>query len=96
MLTDTGLINGYAQDRSESAFTELVQRHVNLVYSVALRETAGQTAPAEHLTQRSSPNWPARPVPRGRTRLWRGGSTPVCAASAPNSDGNCANWPPTP
>jgi RNA polymerase sigma factor (sigma-70 family) len=37
MLTDTDLLRRYAQDGSEAAFGELVARHVNLVYSTALR-----------------------------------------------------------
>ena len=37
MLTDTELLRRYAGDRSEAAFGELVARHVNLVYSTALR-----------------------------------------------------------
>jgi RNA polymerase sigma factor (sigma-70 family) len=37
MLTDTDLLRRYAQDGSEAAFGDLVARHVNLVYSTALR-----------------------------------------------------------
>ncbi len=51
MLTDAELIKSYAQDRSETAFTELVNRHINLVYSAALREAGGRTALAEDITQ---------------------------------------------
>jgi len=36
-LTDQQLLREYRQQRSESAFAELVQRHVDLVYSAALR-----------------------------------------------------------
>jgi RNA polymerase sigma factor (sigma-70 family) len=35
--TDSELLGDYAENGSESAFTELVSRHVGLVYSVALR-----------------------------------------------------------
>ena len=41
MLTDTELLRRYAGDRSEAAFGELVARHVNLVYSTALRLVGG-------------------------------------------------------
>lgn len=51
MNTDTELLRQYALERSESAFTELVRQHVNLVYSAALRENYGDAAEAEDLTQ---------------------------------------------
>ena len=35
--TDSDLLRGYAENGSEAAFTDLVNRHVALVYSVALR-----------------------------------------------------------
>jgi RNA polymerase sigma factor (sigma-70 family) len=35
--TDTELLRAYVEERSERAFTELVRRHVDLVYSVARR-----------------------------------------------------------
>ena len=38
MTTDLDLLGQYAQQASEAAFAELVQRHVNLVYSAALRQ----------------------------------------------------------
>src|SRR5438034_11598760 len=45
MLTDTDLLLRYAEDGSEAAFSEIVSRHVNLVYSTALRLVGGD----EHL-----------------------------------------------
>src|SRR6267143_1158736 len=51
MTTDTELLRNYAHDRSESAFTELVQRHINLVYSAALRDARGDAGLAEDITQ---------------------------------------------
>ncbi len=36
-LTDPQLLRDYTERRSEAAFTELVRRHVDLVYSAALR-----------------------------------------------------------
>ena len=44
------LVAQYAGKNSEEAFAELVRRHVNLVYSVALRY-AGQGADAQDITQ---------------------------------------------
>ena len=43
MLTDTYLLRRYAQHGSEAAFGDLVARHVNLVYSTALRILNGDT-----------------------------------------------------
>src|SRR5437763_79087 len=51
MATDAELLRSYAQNRSESAFTELVQRHIDLVYSAALREARGDASLAEDITQ---------------------------------------------
>lgn len=51
MPEDLELLRDYARNRSESAFAELVRRHVDLVYSAALRETHGDTAQAEDVSQ---------------------------------------------
>src|SRR5215469_7768141 len=37
-LHDMTLLREYAQDKSESAFAQLVERHAGLVYSAALRQ----------------------------------------------------------
>lgn len=47
---DTQLLRDYAERQSEAAFAELVRRHVNLVYSCALRQT-GNAHQAEEITQ---------------------------------------------
>jgi uncharacterized protein (TIGR03435 family) len=47
---DMDLVREYARDHSEAAFTELVQRHINLVYSVAFRFTGNDTD-AQDVTQ---------------------------------------------
>ena len=47
---DSALVRQFLATRSEDAFTALVTRHINLVYSVALRHT-GYAAHAEEITQ---------------------------------------------
>jgi RNA polymerase sigma factor (sigma-70 family) len=47
---DMDLVREYADRNSEPAFAELVRRHVNLVYSVALRFT-GNSGDAQDVTQ---------------------------------------------
>jgi RNA polymerase sigma factor (sigma-70 family) len=50
MIDDMELVRRYARDRSEEAFATLVSRHVNLVYSVALRQIRDPHL-AEEITQ---------------------------------------------
>ena len=45
------LLRAYAQDHSESAFQELVNRYVDLVYSAAIRRVSGDRQLAEDVTQ---------------------------------------------
>jgi RNA polymerase sigma factor (sigma-70 family) len=49
-LDDIELLKEFARCHSETAFAALVERHVNLVYSVALR-SAGNAHAAEEITQ---------------------------------------------
>jgi RNA polymerase sigma factor (sigma-70 family) len=49
-LDDHDLLARYARENSEAAFAALAERHVNLVYSVALRSTGNPHA-AEEITQ---------------------------------------------
>src|SRR5262245_52053974 len=50
-LDDTALLRRYADERSEAAFAELVQRHLAPVYAYALRRVGGDVHLAEDVTQ---------------------------------------------
>jgi RNA polymerase sigma factor (sigma-70 family) len=51
MNDDATLLRLYAEDGSEAAFAELVKRHLDLVYSAALRRTGGDTHRAADVAQ---------------------------------------------
>src|SRR6516165_8232032 len=51
MNEDADLLSRYATDQSEAAFAELTRRHVDLVYSAALRLLNGDVHSAEDVTQ---------------------------------------------
>jgi RNA polymerase sigma factor (sigma-70 family) len=51
MTEDAELLRQYAMERSEGAFAELTGRHVDLVYSAALRMVSGDAASAQDVTQ---------------------------------------------
>ena len=50
MVDDHTLLSRFAKSRDEDAFTELVRRHLNMVYGVCLRRT-GSRSLAEELVQ---------------------------------------------
>jgi RNA polymerase sigma factor (sigma-70 family) len=51
MIEDAELLARYADERTEAAFSELVQRHLSLVYSAALRQVYGDVHLAKDVTQ---------------------------------------------
>ena len=51
MDSDNQLLARYADHGSEGAFRELVERHINLVHSAALRESSGDASLAEDVSQ---------------------------------------------
>src|SRR5580704_2989440 len=51
MSEDAQLLRRYSAERSEAAFAELVRRHVDLVYSAALRLVNGDAHSAQDVTQ---------------------------------------------
>jgi RNA polymerase sigma factor (sigma-70 family) len=51
MSDDRQLLRRFATERSESAFSQLVVRHLPLVYSTALRQTNGDTHLAQDVAQ---------------------------------------------
>ena len=48
---DSELLRRYCGERSENAFAQLVERHLGLVYAVALRQAGNNTQIAERITQ---------------------------------------------
>lgn len=51
MNDDAALLRRYAEQRSEAAFAELVRRHLDLVYSAALRRLGGDAHRAADIAQ---------------------------------------------
>ena len=51
MSEEAELLRRYAEDRSETAFEEVVRRHLNLIHSAALRQVCGNPAAAADIAQ---------------------------------------------
>jgi len=51
MTSDGELLRRYTESKSEDAFAELVQRHLDLVYSAALRQVNGDSQLAQDVAQ---------------------------------------------
>jgi DNA-directed RNA polymerase specialized sigma24 family protein len=51
MMDDEQLLHAYARERSEAAFGELVTRHIDFVYSAALRVVNGDGHLAQDVAQ---------------------------------------------
>ena len=51
MTPDGELLRRYTETNSENAFAELVERHLNLVYSAALRQVNGDAHLAQDVAQ---------------------------------------------
>ena len=50
-MTDAQLLRDYASTASQTAFAELVKRHVHLVHAAALRQASGDPHRADDITQ---------------------------------------------
>lgn len=51
MTDDSTLLRRYAEEKSDAAFSELVGRHLDFVFSVAMREVRGDFARAQDISQ---------------------------------------------
>src|ERR1041385_3568204 len=51
MMDDTELLRRYATEGSEQAFTELVRRHLDVVFSAACRQMGGDVHRAQDVAQ---------------------------------------------
>src|SRR5829696_2029005 len=52
MIADSELLRRYGESQCEAAFTELVERYINIVYSAARRQVGGDAHLAKDVTQR--------------------------------------------
>jgi len=73
-VSDMELLRDYNRQGSEEAFAALVQRHINLVYSTALRHV-GIAAHAEEIAQVVFVILAAKPPVCAPTPSWKAGFT---------------------
>jgi DNA-directed RNA polymerase specialized sigma subunit len=64
MDMDGDLLRRYAESGSEEAFAELVRRHLNLVFSAALRQVNGDAQLAQEDLLGSCSNYPGTKIVR--------------------------------
>lgn len=57
MILDCELLRRYAETKSEDAFAELVRRHINLVYSAAMRQVHNFVASLPPRSPRLRTDW---------------------------------------
>jgi len=72
MTPDCELLRRYAGTKSEEAFAELVRRHVNLVYSAALRQVNGDAHLAQDVAQTVFTNLARKAAPLSRREVLTG------------------------
>src|SRR5438093_6928950 len=103
MNDDVRLLRQYVEGRSEPAFGQIVDRHVNVVYSAAWRAVGGDAHLAQDVAQtvfadRARKAWG---LPRGvgvrsgRHARWAQGSTVCCAKGSdrPGTGDGTAHYP---
>src|SRR5450759_4060849 len=90
MTTDSQRLASFARTNSEDAFAELVQRHVHLVYSAALRQVNGDAHLAQDVAQTVFTDLARKAVPLSRREVltgWLYTSTHFAAAKAARTEG---------
>src|SRR5579859_7351651 len=89
MMDDPELLRRYVEDHAEEAFTELVGRHLGLVYSTALRRVGQDAHLAEDVAQKVFIDLARKAsLLRGRATLsgWLYVSTHVASAAVVRSE----------
>src|SRR5437588_4381957 len=51
-MTDVELLREYVKSASHDAFAQIARRHVDMIYSAAMRQSGGDRDLAEEITQR--------------------------------------------
>lgn len=86
---DGELLRRYAEERSEEAFADLVRRHVDLVYSAALRQVNGDAHLAQDVAQMVFTELSRRAAPLSRRAVltgWLFTRAHFCAAKPVRSE----------